>query len=473
MNNYFLDFSNFFRFQLNPIIYYMKNHSYRHRALFMSACALLFRGTVVNAQEKMTLKDAINYALENKADARKAKLQVENSENLIGEVRSRALPQISAQGNLMYNPILQEMAMPGDIIGMPGETLLVAFGQKWTAIGGVHLSQNLFDYSVFTGLKAAKTTREFYNVNEQLTQEQVIEAVAKSYYQIFITQQKLETINQTLENTQKVEKTIQGLVDNGLAKKIDLDRIKVTVVNLNSTKLQLENAVKLQENSLKFLIGMQIDTPIELMEESLEITPVLLDAPDVKKLTQFQLLETQKQLLEYNKESFKAAYYPTLSLTANYSYQGLGDKFPISGAKPADGVYWTNYSTIGLNLNIPIFSGFRTRSQVRQAQNQLDVLEVDMKETEQALNLAFENAKTLINNSVITIENQKENVKLAQEVLDNTQNNYINGLATLTDLIEAENALADAKNNYSNALLEYKVAEIELIKSKGELNNLK
>src|SRR5690554_5744412 len=95
-----------------------------------------------------------------------------------------------------------------------------------------------------------------------------------------------------------------------------------------------------------------------------------------------------------------------------------------------------------------------------------------MKETEQALNLAFENAKTLINNSVIIIESQRENVTLAQDVLDNTQNNYINGLATLTDLLEAENALADAKNNYSNALLEYKIAEIELIKSKGELNSL-
>lgn len=450
----------------------MKNHSYRRKTLFLSVFALLFGGFLVNAQEKLSLKDAINYALENKADAKKAKLSVENSEHLIGEVRSRALPQISAQGNLMYNAVLQEMAMPGDIIGMPGQTLLVAFGQKWTAIGGVHLSQNLFDYSVFTGLKAAKTTREFYKVNEQLTQEQVIEAAAKSYYQIFITQQKLETINQTLENTQKVQNTVQGLVDNGLAKKIDLDRIKVTVINLTSTKQQLENAVKLQENSLKFLIGMQIDKPIELVEESIEITPVLLSAPDVKKLTQYQILETQKQLLVYNKESYKAAYYPTLSLSANYSYQGLGNKFPLGG-KPADGVYWTDYSTIGLNLNIPIFSGFRTRSQVRQAQNQLDVLEEDMKEAELALNFAFENAKTQINNSVITIENQKENVKLAQEVLDNTQNNYLNGLATLTDLIEAENALAEAKNNYSNALLEYKVAEIELIKSKGELNNLK
>lgn len=450
----------------------MRNHSYSRNTLFLSVFALLFGGFWVNAQQRLSLKDAINYALENKADAKKAKLSVENSEHLIGEVRSRALPQINASGNLMYNPILQEMAMPGDIIGMPGQTLLVAFGQKWTAIGGVHLSQNLFDYSVFTGLKAAKTTREFYKVNEQLTQEQVIEAVAKSYYQIFITQQKFETVQQTLDNTTKVLNTVQGLYESGLAKKIDLDRIQVTIVNLNSTKQQLKNAIKLQENSLKFLIGMEIDTPIELVEESMEITPVMLTAPDVKKLTQYQLLETQKQLLVYNKESYKAAYYPTLSLTANYSYQGLGDTFPL-GKKPADGVYWTDYSTIGLNLNIPIFSGFRTRSQVRQAQNQLDVLEADMKEAELALNFAFENAKTQINNSIITIENQKENVKLAQEVLDNTQNNYLNGLATLTDLIEAENALAEAKNNYSNALLEYKVAEIELIKSKGELNKLK
>src|SRR5690554_7349137 len=103
------------------------------------------------------------------------------------------------------------------------------------------------------------------------------------------------------------------MVDNGLAKKIDLDRIKVTVVNLNSTKKQLENAVKLQENSLKFLIGMQIDTPIELVEENIEVSPVLMETPDMKQLTLYQALEVQKQLLEYNKKSIVAAYYPTLS----------------------------------------------------------------------------------------------------------------------------------------------------------------
>lgn len=444
-----------------------------NKQLLMASALFLLSGVFGYAQEQLKLKDAINYALEHKADANKARLKVENGRHQIAEVRARALPQISATGSLVNNPILQEMAMPGDIIGMPGETLLVAFGQKWTAIGGVSLQQNLFDYSVFTGLKAAKTTLEFYKINEQLTQEQIIEAVAKSYYQIFITKQKLATITQTLENTQQVQNSVQGLFDNGLAKEVDLDRTKVTVGNLKAVKQQLENAVKIQENALKFLIGMEISNPIVLLEEDFEVTPVLLDAPNVKQLVAFQLLETQKRLLEYNKQATVAAYYPTLSLFGNYNYQGLGNEFPLSDRKPADGVYWTNYASVGLNLNIPIFTGFATRSRVRMAQNQLDVLEEDMKEAEQGLNLAFENAKTQINNSVITIDNQKENVKLAQRVLDNTQNNYLNGMASLTDLIEAENALADAKNNYSNALLDYKVAEIELIKSKGQLNSLK
>ena len=450
----------------------MKIHQFNKQTLYLSVFALMFVGFVVNAQERLTLKDAINYALENKADARKARLSVQNSEHQIAEVRSRALPQINANGNLMYNAILQESALPGEFFGQPGTTILVPFGQKWMANGGVSLTQNLFDYSVFTGLKAARTTREFYQINEQLTQEQVIEAVAKSYYQFFITEQKLLTITETLENTVKVQNSVQGLFDNGLAKKVDLDRIKVTVVNLNSTKLQLQNAVKLQENGLKFMIGMPMDIPVVLEEENFEVAPALLDTPNVKELTEYQLLETQKQLLVYNKQSIVAGYYPTLSLSGNYSYQGLGGKLPLSNAKPADGVFWTDYATVGLNLNIPIFSGFATRSKVRMAQNQLDVLEEDMKEAELALNYSFENARTQINNSIITIESQKENVTLAQEVLDNTQNNYMNGLASLTDLLEAENALADAKNNYSNALMEYKVAEIELIKSKGQLKSL-
>ena len=97
---------------------------------------------------------------------------------------------------------------------------------------------------------------------------------------------------------------------------------------------------------------------------------------------------------------------------------------------------------------------------------------MEKREAELAISLDIENAKTQINNSLITINTQKENVDLAKSVLENTQNNYKYGLSTLTDLLDAEKAYADAQNNYTNALLEYKIAEIKLIKSRGELNIL-
>jgi len=161
-----------------------------------------------------------------------------------------------------------------------------------------------------------------------------------------------------------------------------------------------------------------------------------------------------------------------LSLTGSFNYFGQGPEMPLF-AKPSDGVFWSDFSTIGLNLRIPVFTGFSTKSKVKQADNAIKKLQADIEDTKIALDFAFENSKKQIENSLITISNQKENVKLAQSVLDNTNNNYLQGLATLTDLLDAESALVEAQNNYNNAILEYKLAEIQFLKSKGELKSLK
>lgn len=434
--------------------------------------ASLFSTSVSAQSQTLTLKDAIKYALENKADAKKAKLEVENSEYQIQEVRSRALPQISANGNMTYNPILQLNALPGDFFGAPGTTILAPLGQKWTAGGGVSLTQNIFDQAVFTGLKAAKSTREFYQINAQLTEEQVIERVANAYYEVFVQKEKLTVIDSNYVNTTKAKGIIQGQFDNGLAKKIDLDRITVKLYNINTQRQQLINAVQLQENALKFYIGMPIETPITLPKTEFEVTPQsLAEAPNTANRTEYLLLQKQEQLLTYQKKSIIAEYYPTLSLSAGYNYIGQGPQMPLF-AKSADDVYWSDFSSIGLNLKIPIFTGFGTRARVRQAEVDLKKIQADKEDTKLSLDLAFENARTQIENSLITIKNQKENAQLAQEVLDNTRNNYYQGLAPLTDLLDAENALVEAQNNYTSALLEYKLAEIQLIKSKGELRTL-
>lgn len=443
--------------------------------IYLSGTAVvmvLLAGPTLQAQvQELTLKDAVTYALKNKADARKAKLQIENAEYQIQEVRSQALPQVTVNGNLTYNPILQLSAVPGDLAGQPGTTLLIPFGTNWSALGGVNVNQAIFDMAVFTGLKAARSTREFYQINAQLTDEQVIENVAKNYYQVYVQRQKLVVIDSNFANTTKVRNIIKGQFDNGLARKIDLDRMNVNLSNISTQRQQLINGVQLQENALKFYMGMPINTPIVIPESEFSVTPLSLEENvNVTQRSEYQLLKKQEQLLGFQKKSIQALYYPTLSLTGGYNYQALGNNFPLFSSH--NGTNWFDAASIGLNLKIPVFTGFGTRARVRQADVDIRSLQEDLTDTQLALQLDYENARTQINNSLITIDNQKENVVLAQQVLDNTQNNYQQGLATLTDLLDAENSYIEAQNNYNSALLDFKLAEVQLIKSKGELRTL-
>lgn len=430
-------------------------------------------GLTANAQVKtLTLKDAVNYALENKADAKKSRLEIENSEYKIQEIRSRALPQISANGSLTYNPILQTNVIDGAAFGAPGTTIQASFGQKWTSGAGVSLSQALFDQSVFTGLRAANSTREFYQINNQLTEEQVIERVANNYYSVYVQRERLTLLDSNYVNTSKVRNIVKGQFDNGLAKKTDLDRIIVKMSNIDTERQQVKNQIELQENALKFYMGMPIETQFTIPQTEFEITPeAFTEAPNTANRTEYLLLKKQEELLEFQKTAIKAEYYPTLSLVAGYNYIGQGPEVPLF-AKPADGVYWSDYSAIGLNLRVPIFNGFGTRSRVRQADVDIRSLQEDIKDTQLALDLDYRNAKAQIENNYVTIINQKENMRLAQEILKNTNNNYLQGLASLTDLLDAQNASLEAQNNYTRAILNYKIAEVALIKSKGQLKTL-
>ena len=433
----------------------------RFKQLFSLATVALM--SIANAQEIISLKEAVNFALENKSDAKRADLAIRKAEYKIDEARSGALPQVSANAGLQYNPIVQEMALT-----MGGQTTVIKMGQPWNSSLGVNVYQNLFDQRVFTGLKAAKTTREFYQVNADLTDEQIIERVATAYYQVFVQEEKLNTIEKSYENTNKVQKIIKSLVDNGLAKPIDLDRIIVQLNNISSSRQQLSNAVQISKNALKFYMGYPIGQEINLEENSIEPNSLLIeDQMDVENRTEYKVLSKQRELLGFAKEAERASLYPTVGLSGNYGVQGFGEKFITSTSYT-----WSDLASLGLSVKVPIFSGGLTKAKINQAEIDLLDIEEQINDTKLGLDLEYQNVKAQIENTLKSVDIQKENVSLAEKVLGNTQNNYQQGLASLTEILDAENALTDARNNYSNALLEYKIAEVALIKAKGDLKTL-
>ena len=420
------------------------------------------------AQQKITLGDALTFALQNNTKIRKARLDIEGGRYKVQEVRAQALPQITGTSGLTYNPIIGQQ-----VVDFGGQLQTLKFGQKWNSNAGIQLSQQIFNQQVFTGLQAARSSEEYYNLTSQLTEEQIIELVANNYYQVLVNRQQLDVVDNNIKNVKVIEKIISNQFENGLAKKIDVDRIKVNLTNLETQREQTLNAITQLENQLKFSMGMQVTTPIILPNTELtEVTqlPQFTDSLALTNRTEIKLLDTQDKLLWLQRKAYVAEYYPSLSLSGNYTYSSQSGGFDfLSSNASAIGF---GSSAVGLTLKVPIFNGFLTRSKIRQADVDIKKAQEDRRETTNSLNLAYENAKIQLRNSINTITSQKKNVELAQEIYKSTQNNYNNGLATLTDLLDTETSPTQAQNSYTQALLNYKIAEIQLIKSNGNIKSL-
>lgn len=423
---------------------------------------------VVVAQQPLTLKDALTFALQQNTKVRKSKLDIEGGKYKVQEVRAQALPQLSGNVGLTYNAIIGQQ-----VVDFGGQLQTLKFGQKWNSTAGLQLSQQLFNQQVFTGLQAARSSEEYYNLTSQLTEEQILELVANNYYQVLVNREQLNVIDKNIKNVKVIEKIINNQFQNGLAKKIDVDRIKVNLTNLETQREQVSNAITQLENQLKFSMGMPVNNEIILPATELtEVTqlPVFTDSIGLANRTEIKLLNNQDKLLSLQRKAYVAEYYPSLALTGNYTYssQANGFDFLTSNASAIG----FGSSAIGLTLKVPIFNGFLTRSKIRQADVDIAKAKEDRKETTNSLNMAYENAKIQLRNSLNTIKAQKKNAELADEIYRSTQNNYNNGLATLTDLLDTESSLTEAQNSYTQALLNYKIAEIQLIKSNGNIKSL-
>ncbi|GAA4784707.1 TolC family protein [Olivibacter ginsenosidimutans] len=428
----------------------------------------------LQAQDSLTLKQALDYALKNSEVVEKAKLDIINGQHKVTEVRAGALPQIDVTSTLTYNLLVQQFILPAEFMGgNPGEFISVKAGQSWGAMTQVQLNQQLFNQSVFTGLKAAKSSEEYYRLAAELSEENVLQQVAANYYQVIINREQLNVIDANLDRTEKLLTMVSSQFELGLAKKIDLDRMKVNKSNLLAQKQELQTTITQQKNLLKYYMGMPVTEEInlpyqavkELEQEALQLNN---DGFNLERMVQFKVLKSQETLLQHQRKAYIAEYYPNLSLGANYMLNSQSNRFDLYSSKALN----YDMSALTLTLKVPIFDGFARRSRVRQSEVELQKINQDIRNTSNSLKMAYDNATNQLKNSLTTIKTQEENKQLAEEVFNSTQNNYQNGLASLTDLLTSETDLVAAQNSYNEALLKYKVAQIELIKSNGNIKSL-
>src|SRR5690606_16295320 len=165
------------------------------------------------------------------------------------------------------------------------------------------------------------------------------------------------------------------------------------------------NAISQQLNLLKYYMGMPVTQPISIPETSLDElqatvqAQILVSEVDVSRLSPYLVLKKQEELLDFQRRANIAEYYPNLSLGANYIYNTQSNSFNLYTNNALN----YDMSAINLTLRIPIFDGGARKSRVSQASIDVEKIRVDLENTSNALQMAFENARMQMKNSLTTI----------------------------------------------------------------------
>jgi outer membrane protein TolC len=311
----------------------------------------------------------------------------------------------------------------------------------------------------------AKLAMQQNRLESERVRTEVVFEVAQSYYYAQITLKQIRNQQDNLKKLEKAEQIAASQYENGLIKKVDLDRIIVNKLNVQTAIDRLQVMYDQQLNMQRYFMGLDLNQPLEL-SDTIAVTGLKLNPPaDFSGHIDIRMIEEQKRLASANISFNEAGYFPALTLIGSVNYLNQSNTYYVFG-KPGD---WFNTSLVGLRLNVPVFNGLQKRNRVSQSKVELDQLRVTEDNARRILSVTSKDAANRMTNAVNDELRQRENMKLAERVYTISQEQYQKGIISLTDLLNAESGLSDAQTNHSLALVQMKIAELEYMKANGTL----
>lgn len=457
------------------------------KQLTMLIAVLLFAFPRAQAQQRyeLTVKEAVELAFKNLAEVRNAELdyQIQQAQNK--EITGRALPEIT--GNVGANHYLQlpKILFPQSEEGIysvlrreglispttkapPPTSVLFSFQQPWNFSSGLTLQQLLFQPDVFVGLQARKTALTLSQSQLEQVKEKVKDSAYKRYYAILIAEKQLHFLNEGVKRLEKLYYDDSIMYKNGFVERLDLDKVQVQLTNLQTNRNIVENAVKLSYAALKFSIGLSQKDTIVLKEE-LSIEKIkeglLNESFDYSDRPEVRVLENARKMQELDLRRHKLGYIPTVAAMANYSVNGMGQKFFTD-----PNTTWIRSSYVGVNVSIPIFDGFQRKYRIQQSRLNVQKVDNNLSYIKQAIDLEQFATRETLTNSLLNLDAQQRNMQLAERVYNTTKIKFQEGLGSSFEVLQADSDYQMAQANYFNALYNAIVARISYERSLGKLN---
>lgn len=418
------------------------------------------------AQEHYNLKEAISYSLDHHGsnliyNNQIAKVQLQSKEAL-----SAYLPQVN--GNITFddNLKLPTTMLPGAMFNAPKD-IPVQFGQKFNAGAVIQLDQTIFDQVLLYGIKAGVPAQKIAVLNQVKNKEEIIYNTATAYTQILVLKEQQKLLMANEKQYQCLYDFTKFRFDEGVVKRGDLDRITVQLSNVKVQLQHVKASIDVAYNALKNAMGLSLDAALQIAD-SLDYTKYLLadqDTVHVLELIDYQLQRENIMLQQIDVKRKQAAYLPSVSAYARYGGQGFGNEL---GNVTTD---WNRYSAVGLKINVPIFSGRRKESQLRQSRLELDNQKQNLELSIGQLQMQFQNAARQLQEQIATLNINKSNMDLAKRVYETSQFEYSKGVTTIYDLLNADFSYQQTQANYMTSLLNVVANRLQYERAKGTITN--
>ncbi|WP_297986000.1 TolC family protein [uncultured Chryseobacterium sp.] len=423
------------------------------------------------AQQGFTIDEAWQYAVENNVNVKKAKIDQTIAEQKVKETIGIGLPQVDAQGKYTNYLNVPVQLLPAEIVGGPAGTYVpVQFGQKHSGNAALTLSQILFSGSYLVGLESSKAYKETVALATEKTEISVKQGILMAYTGVLVTDENLKTLEENRKVAEKALRDTEATYKVGL---IELQNVEQQQYGYKSLVANQQNLVRTRDQlamALKYLMGYPLNEQIALTSNLADVVDRnenLINTavnPDLSNHIDYRLRENALKLSELKLKLQRSKYLPTLAAFANTSYNGNSNSFgDLWKGK------WYNTSLWGLQLDIPIFSGFQRKWQTEQAKLDVEKAKLDLDESSRLLqNNAF-SASTDYENAYNSFKNAEDLIALSSSIYKKEQIKFKEGMGTSFTLQQAETQLYDAQRQYYQAALNLIQAKTALDEALGKL----
>jgi outer membrane protein TolC len=419
------------------------------------------------AQQTLTLQDAVDLALEKNPEVAASNLELEKSRQQKIISRSLFLPSVNvgAQANHYFqlNPFFGFGETTPD-----GKIPYGRFGGEDQFGAFISAVQPLYSPQAFPSVQHSQLKEEQSRLELNGAKSETQASVKQVYLQILVLNERIKLQNESITRNKRALVDAKSLFLQGKGLRVDTLRAYTAVRNLEPDLLRLTSAVETGKLRLKALIGIDSIQDIVLTDSLFLPDPGSIPTEEVVYNTakssnpKYQVIALQQSLDDQQVKIASAERLPEVVVVAQYQLQSQTNNFEYGNA------YYPSSSYVGLQVSVPLFTGFSTQAKVKQARISKD-------QTALRANYAYEQLRADVHQVVAASHESLSRLETAEDVQETAQLSYNiiqyrykSGIASRLELADAEFELSTAQSNYLEAVYDYLSARIALRQIMGE-----